>query len=346
MFLIRKFLIALFLTWAVIVTAFAGDQKFEYLIRQANRPSVFQVMYLLKNWNPPALKIETGLPLEKKVQDNLHYNYPAWFKVLIDSAPEMIVDFEKAFPGATFAFIGRDTDIFADLFEAFYSSIQQYGRVVRVPMSRGTLETLDQEMAVSFLRSFGLDPGNPKKSFVLVDSISGGGGRQGRFLIESAFRSVKHDAAMLNKLASRLSFVGLKVYTTDMKNKFYSLSEVPQQQSAVVQMYSENTYSPNGHPVFLYSDQREEGSFLGTNEAGYGHWIGLWHGPYGKAHYSPTGHVEVEITDFSDEVYRRNILSVHSAVLNYQAHIIQHVTSPQFLAKVQKAASNRGFQFP
>lgn len=85
---------------------------------------------------------------------------------ILKSLPTVIVQFEKAFPGATYAALGRDTAFLGDLMAAFYESLGQKNRVVRMDLSRNSLT--NQQDLVAYLRTQGVTAKNLKNSTGLV----------------------------------------------------------------------------------------------------------------------------------------------------------------------------------
>ncbi len=89
--------------------------------------------------------------------------------------PQFIVAFEKAYPGGTYAFLGRDMDLIADAVEAYYLSIGQKNRVRRIRFSTPSLTGATAELLTNFLVQEGLDltPGvSLKPPFVIIDYTS------------------------------------------------------------------------------------------------------------------------------------------------------------------------------
>jgi hypothetical protein len=251
------------------------------LLKQPTRPTVLQIKELLTHWTPAPLQNETRLPKDvDKLRLDLQNNFPVWYSALISGGPQMIATFENAFPGATWAFIGRDMAIIADLFEAFYRSIGQTERVARIGMSRGTLKGLTSDLGTRLLESHGLKIQAGMHPFILVDAVSRGGGRQGRFLLNSVY-ATRRDKWSSADLLPYFNFIGLRVLTTQIpfRSLVNAQERIQNHQNTLI-----NSTTPldfNRYEIFSYVDNHVVDRVIGTNEAGYSHWTGAWHGSYG-----------------------------------------------------------------
>ena len=316
------------------------------LINQATRPTVEQVEKMIAQ-NGPIIEIPDGRQLPKtanKPQLELQNDYASWFKVIQARAPHMITSFEKNIPGATLVFIGRDMSIVADLVEAFYRSIGQKDRVLRVGMSSGTVDSLTvgsaPENTYQFLKSNGLDL--KKKSdhpYILVDAVSRGAGRQVRFLLKNIYHYLASQGTPLTESVTKYNAVGLSVFTTP--------DGFPELDSAI--SYFENTADATTKAgankileaeqnFMIYRDFRPEKSFLGFNEVGYTHWTGAWHESYGPI-----------IKKDGKSIATPGVLAgenVRQALLQFSGLVISYVESEPFKAHIQQEAKNLGYQFP
>jgi hypothetical protein len=109
--------------------------------------------------------------------------------------PTLIVSLEKAFPGAKYAFLGRDMDLVADAVEAFYLSIGQTDRVARIKISTPSLQGATPDLITDYLIQLGLDvdPKSHKPPMVMVDYTSFGFNSQSTIITN----------AVLSELASK-----------------------------------------------------------------------------------------------------------------------------------------------
>lgn len=310
------------------------------LLTQSARPSVAQTQQLLATgWRPEALHNATQLAKTPgKGVIELQNDFPTWYQQVIQGAPRMLACFEKTFPGAKWAFIGRDTAPIADFFDAFYQSLGQTDRVARIPMSSETLESLNTDGAtLSLLAKSGLDVtqlSSMKHPYILVDAISKKGGTQGRHLLDAIFKPYRGKHAMLSRY---INFIGLRVSTTelpyqDVCNGYQILNSNEYSQAAALGSF---------HPglILSYDDLRPAHTFVGINEAGYTHWVGAWHGPYGESRAVGNQWTLPEPGEPTDSILRKY-------VLDYQAHLILAAQSPHLLQKVQQAAHALSYTFP
>lgn len=337
-------LLPLALLGATLASSVAmGD--FTELLRSPTRPTTQQIEKLLDDgWRPQPLDNATDLPKDpNKPSPDLQYNYPVWYKTAVEGMPRLIACLEQTFPGGKFVFIGRDTAAFVDFLEAFYHSLGQEDRVGSIGISSASLTHMTAKQAFHLLTSAGMpsDPKQFKHPFVLIDTISRGGGRQGRHLLNAAYDYFRSKNTDLGSLASYLNFVGLRGSTTSIANHnvcggFSILN------SAVYRAFGSGPELFTENHILGFDDGRQpKTSYLGLNEASYTHWVGGWHGPYGEVHQG--GLLGSRIWAEPGPVYSED---VRAAVMNYQIHLIMAAREKSFLANVQAQASQLGYSFP
>lgn len=339
------FLAAFFLC----ISAHAKDRTF---FESNERPSVALILEVLKHAPPVELSHQTDLVAEKEPHDGklLHYNYPLWFNILIKRAPHMIASFEKGFPGATWVFIGRDTDLLADLFEAFYVSLGQNSRVKRVPMSRTTLEDWNPYYVTKYLQQTTDLPTDLKllqNPYIFVDTISGGGGTQGRALINLIYQRARSSAATFENVLRKIHFLGLMVETSAIP-----VRDITEASTSVARLSAEKIYTApdksnifSNIPIFTYTDEKQELKYQSVNEAGYAHWIGMWHGPYGKLSIDYDGSIFAPKLMVPEKL-QKSLLEMRKALFNFQAHIINAAQKLEFFEAVQLEAKLLGYDYP
>ncbi len=330
-----------------IQISFASASEYNKLLRQQQRPTVTQIRNLLEDWTPAPLVAQPDLPKEKEIQKrmDLHFNYPLWYQLLIDGAPQMIATFEEAFPGATWAFMGRDMAILADLFEAFYDSIGQSNRVVRINISSPVIQSglFSDEIALEYLNQNGLPKNRAvKHPFIFIDAVSSNSGVQGRKLINILYSSEHYWKSLGLQQRSELpwwiNMIGLNVYTTALApTPFRQISQLLDTYSHELESrYKRELYSKDN--ILIYSDGRAKNTYEGTNESGYTHWTGAWHGSF-QSWVRTSSEVVAESGEASSE-------EVKKAIINFQTHVISAVSKEAFLEKVKTAAQAQGFIFP
>ncbi len=123
------------------VFAASIEEAVQELVMMVPRPTVTDMKRLLTPWpkkNPfasnPSQRVEK-LPL----------------------AAESIASMERVFPGATWAAIGRDAVMLGDILDAFYQSLGQKNRVVRLNGSGDTIRRATKEDLLLMLESAGLN---------------------------------------------------------------------------------------------------------------------------------------------------------------------------------------------
>lgn len=144
-----------------------------------------QLKFIEKNVRP---KPEVLMRNERNLVDT-NQSAQQLVEIFKENLPYTIVALEKTFPGATYAFLGRDVDLIADAIDAYYISIGQTGRVVHIPFSTPSMQGATTQSVVGFLEGLGLDT-RPQAhrggEFVIVDftSFRNGGGQ---YVSQSAF---------------------------------------------------------------------------------------------------------------------------------------------------------------
>ena len=272
------------------------------------------------------------------------HTFGTWLEQILKEAPHMIASFEQAFPGATWAFIGRDTALIADVFEMFYSSIGQIDRVVRLQVSKATFQNASDKELVEYLTQKGaLVTQHP---FILVDVISTGGGQQARSLLSAWYRSRNKEGVPLYQLVRSFNIIGLTTRTTPESPLLKSLSD-----AQLTLETEESTYSHSApergleniqtQRILMYKDQRTEQSHLGINESGYEQSTGAWHDTYGKfqrSHWDPRWIVTKEGSEAP--------LKIREGILAMQSQLQLAIDSNNFLHKVQLEAREKDYEFP
>lgn len=324
--------------------ALGQDALVKSLLARDQRPKVAEVETLLGRGYLPEFIAKADLPTDsnRPSADTLQNNYPLWFRHLQENAADFIFEIERAYPGAKIAFIGRDMEAIADLTEAFYRNIGQNDRVVRIAMSRGTLENLDGNTAVQYMAQYQIQfiPGQPLRKVLFVDTISGGGGRQGRFLINALSQHYVGAGGSSLDLVRTLGFLGLLGATASIReNPIQNSAQHFQQLEKLYASYGGNvSFSFGEHfPVMTFQDNRKN-KYQGFNESGYEHWVGAWHGSYGPLQIINGKLIAVPI-ETHDELRKKS-------VLHFQLHIVNFARSEQLINQIRSKAQKAKFEFP
>lgn len=109
----------------------------------------------------------------------------------LDFMVRFIVELEFAYPGSTWALLGRDSSLSADVLEAFYMGEGQTHRIVRLNASGQSFGD-GMQFQRAFLFTAGLvdQLGTPLKKFIILDSTSWANTSQTKRLLRSIYQSM------------------------------------------------------------------------------------------------------------------------------------------------------------
>lgn len=334
--IIRNLILPLLVVWSSL----SFGQDVETLLQQTDRPSMEQVREVA-----PQIELDFDKDFGLTKQDvylgnrgdaNLHFKYEFWLKTLIDEGPQFIATLEKAFPGGTWVFIGRDSAAIADMVEAFYLSIGQTGRVARIGMSKETLANATPEALYEMLRSTGYHLSKTTHPFILIDTVSQGFGRQGRSLIQSVYQRAANRQYKMGDLIRKFNMIGIIVSTfKGTPNPVQNSDAVLAQQEAFFNTTRVTDYGANVK-VLTYAPTVGQGLF---GESGYEHYTAAWHGSYGPLEKRADGKVLAQPKTQFPRQYKL-------AVLKFQKAIWDRVKSTAFTESVFSFAKQLGYEFP
>lgn len=228
--------------------------------------------------------------------------------------PELIVSLEKAFPGGTYGFLGRDMDLIADAVDSFYLSKGQAGRVQRIEFSTPSLENSTPKLMTDFLAQRGLDAtgsvANPSP-LILIDYTSySTSGRtnssfpsQARYIFESVVKQMK-----LNGLASYDIFSRINVATIDDGASSYAKLSNPltQDRSDYIKLQAESLEA-NGKVDRITYFSVDGDSMAYSSE---------WTDKYGPIKKGKDGLLTTEPIDFFDKDEKTKVFSQMVNVVN------------------------------
>jgi hypothetical protein len=140
--------------------------------------------------------------------------------------PIVIVSLEKAFPGGTYAFLGRDMDLVADAVEAFYLSIGQKDRVQRIRFSTPSMQGATPQLITDFLIQSGLnaDPEVHKPPMVIVDYTSFAGGSQSTTIVKKTLKELENRGVPAYDVMNRLNIATIHARPTP---RIYNIINMP-----------------------------------------------------------------------------------------------------------------------
>lgn len=192
-----------------------ANTAFERFAQQPERPSMAELLGAVKNGT-----------LELKSPTDVVRNLNAVMQV--KRVARIIAAFEKAYPGLTYAFLGRDSAFLADAVEAFYLSRGEIGRVVRLNASGDSIYGTKPELLMLFLRQSGFHPTahGLERPYIIIDRTSYGSGSQSRRLLHAGYTGllaagVDPKVAMRQFAAVNLGESGETV-SHDLEENFFS----------------------------------------------------------------------------------------------------------------------------
>jgi len=226
---------------------------------------------------------------------------------------QAIVAFEKAFPGATIAFLGRDASFAGQMMDIFYTSIGQKGRVVLLRASGGSVRNVRPGKLFGFLKSNGLptEIGDETPPFIGADRTSYGSTSQGRYLMAAAYSKLTKMGYSPKQLVHKVNFVNLSGQTTNDPGTF-------------LESVSAGKHGPDDIITINMSPYIDQGE---------------WNDGYGSIWKRFDGSWRASVKDNRDVSARRGILG---RLIDAAAAI----TSQEFLEMVKREAKTQGFAFP
>jgi hypothetical protein len=307
-------------------------------LKSKTRPDIFDALKEHSNYKPGAnIPRVTG-----------RFNPPKFLEAIKKDAPLLIAQLEYAYPGAKFVFMGRDTQLLADVLDAFYLSIGQKDRVVKLGVSKPTLANLDNSQVMKYLEYYGLNLKTIEKnpSFILVDTVSSGetidgiliSGRQGRSLLQTIYSEWIKAGNDAKKLLSKVNMVGLLVSTfhsDDPSNKkrfkkINKLDEINRKNESIV---SEDINKIGRN--FVIGAIPDTANLI--NEAGYDHHTGAWHNKFQNP-VLKNGNLLPNPGSLTDISERKSIVWM-------QHQLIDLIRNADFIQRTFKEAKRLGIEF-
>lgn len=309
----RAFIIklVLFINSFYVSAALAADPR-STLLALTHRPTVAEMTEAMNgDFSGPN---PFGTPT-RNLQTNIMLN-----------APATIAAFEKIFPGATYAPLGRDAAFLGDLLDGFYRSLGQE-RIIRVDAS-GASRTNDQDL-LDFMEGLGVDLSQSKGQppFIMFDQTNFKHDSQSTAYLRSLYSACKQRGCDLAKLLENFNFIntgsnkGMYQHnivdpTTNIQHFLKQLKEQLQsgksnQPSAIlsVPVDANLTYTAEYHDTFSKFERQADNTV--TTRPGY------------------LKHESIRLQILAD-IYET----------------IKTVRSPEFLSAVKVESEFYGYQFP
>jgi len=333
MMLLKKPLNLLLATILLLPTSAAIARKAKSLDELMNQPKRPTMMEIKESYNALTALQAFMMPVNGE-----YYDYAYWLNIMIQDGPRLIATLEKAFPGATWAFMGRDTAALADLVEAFYISIGQNDRVVRLGGSKASYANIAPSTLVNFLESngFSLNEVQKRPPYILIDTVSKGYGQQGRALLSAVYEAYTSQGHNPLEIVRKFNMIGLIVSTFARGgNAPVPIESADLHYNDEILRYAANPYNyQTNNVVVTFTD-----SGLKFNEAGYEHFTGAWHTAYGAFAVDEKGSTQ-PVPGAPKHPNER------MSVLLFQRMVWESINNPLFLSQVQLAAKNLGYEFP
>lgn len=317
----------------------AGKHSLESVLERDERPSMLVVKKVLKEYD-----FERHTPVDADWARQNGYDeridIPNWTNRLIEYAPRLIAILEKAYPGATWVFIGRDGAAFADVLEAFYYTQGEKKRVLRLGVSKASFDSISYEMVAGMLKQKDYDVLDWKNSppILFIDPVSKGNGRQGRTIVSLLYdHLIRNQSADLNELVKKINMIGLIVSTHS--GHYNSINDIDGYYNAYSGLASRLRGADWSRLFQYHIFPSVDPGPNAENECGYTHFIGAWHDSYGEFYLTSDGAVKTKIgQQFSKEMKLSVIWS--------QYQIWKAVESEVFEQKVRNHAKALGYVFP
>jgi hypothetical protein len=292
------------LTSLISLSAFAQNIEQQKILQMNDRPSPEVIL------SNPAL-------LENMQPSGFDRNA---FKTNI---PTLIVSLEKAFPGGTYAFLGRDMDLVADAVEAFYLSVGQTDRVVRIKISTPSLQNASQDIITDYLIHLGLDakPKSHKPPMVMVDYTSFGTSSQSTRITYAVLQELLKRGLPANDILTRFNVASIHGgIAVDTINTVTTSQEGLQKK---LELQNRN-WVDNGKIDRIIR--------VPLNSVAYG---SEWHDTYGPLHKNGRGPVTTTPSRYFNSVQKVPVLSNMIAA-------IKLASSPIFQKEVWNKAVTHG----
>ena len=352
----KKFILIFFIQVFAVASAFADDPRTLLL----NRPTKPTVKEFLQTFGG-------ALPAQDPFLD------PAVDQSRLNKLQEifqMIAQLEWAYPGARYAFLGRDSTHIADMFEAFYLSRGETDRVYRIEGSGPTVNPASLDDLAEWTAQLGLRPKDQNDRVVVLDAtewaIRDGNPSQIRKLLgamyskfftadEAAQRpsiddpsSIAYENSLRVHRLSRLSAVAFK------RSAGESRPDIPVNVELKTPTLWQPTEMSGGAPHWLSRPEwmwpgakdpvpqrvYQVSGNLSYNQGRYmGNHVDMeWHGSYGALYRERGGALKAVAPSVSGEHIRR-------AVLSYMYNIIKFMQNPSASTQVDFFAKRLGYDY-
>ena len=323
---------SLFLKLLFLLLSFNAEAKFksiEEILVSPQRPTMTEVLPFLDD-----IHQERGIPVtaqQVSTYFDKRIDIPAWLRILLQTSPRMIATVEHLYPGAKWIFLGRDAMAISDVFEAYYHSIGEKDRVLRLGVSKASFNHLDErglrkQFGAYFKQQgFTWEKADKLPPYIMIDAISGGYGRQGRSILAAMYMQGLSEGKNPLFMVDRLNMIGLRVSTYNhpfiydtTQSDYFAKKE---KWLWVLGNAIDYNHLFGFKGILTYQAESDHTH----NEAGYTHFVGAWHDSYGA--FSTTG-----VADVGDPYP----LEMKKSILWTQKKIWEAVKTNTFANEVKK----------
>ncbi len=311
---------ALLVTWAVVARADLATER--RLLGQHLRPTITEIKKAFGAqpimWTGSSVATDAqALAAAQSAAATANQNI--W-----SDLPRVIAVMEQCYPGATWAALGRDSFNLSDLLDAFYQSLGQQNRVVRINASTSTVNSASAGQLVQMLEHQGLDLVNidSRPPFILFDNTSFSHHPQ---RISQSTRIVREVFLKWRQMGKRAE---------DLITKFNLMTTqggVDPDQTDILRFQQQQEQEARGGGMFqsILSMPGARGFMYGSE----------WHDPFGLLYLDANGQLNGTPGPIAKEAARASILAM-------LIQTIQIMEDPLFLEKVKQQALKLGYEFP
>lgn len=234
--------------------------------------------------------------------------------------PNFIASVEKAFPGAIYMPLGRDSAMLGDVVDAFYQSIGQQGRVRRLNASGTSFQGADESTVLGFLQSNGFDSEKVLEGppLIIFDYTSYGENSQSRQLIRAGYMDFMRKHGNVKRLVYKFNLVSTQGGTPIEIDAELNAERFLNQENKVV--------NENGPKNILSAGGRGL------------HYTLEWHDTFHGFERRKNGMVIARPGAQSDQDKRQWILASLYEIVNF-------ASAPSFLRAVRAEARALGYKF-
>jgi len=229
--------------------------------------SAFSVDFLLQSQLRPTVSqylaaFNGELPKENPLDAYGTYRDQRVYQI-VPLGPELIAKLEFSYPGAIWAPLGRDSAYFADILEAYYLSIHEPDRVVRIhastPSFTSNSDTPPIETRILLASNLVNSSGVPIKDFVILDPTSWSPTSQSRRLLQCAYYAWGNQEAYKKGGCRRVGAISLPNTNSSGNHAFIQLGD----RAAMERFFSARMNGRNihhilstGHTPFSYDGDK------------------------------------------------------------------------------------------